>query len=541
MAARSPAPGHWKNGIDVASHQPSVLTLNRLRKLLADQTNLQQEVAPDEAETQFAGTLEWNVAGATDASLTPDSEESTTDFASTIPAAFEALQNMNQADEVMVPLSQRQTTLLDQARQAETTRQKLLRSCQNSAQTLSFEVMAQMIDNLVNDTRLLKPIRDVIENLEPALLRLVLVDARFFSDRTHPARCLLQEISQRGLAFSSVDDPHFNAFLVSLQRFVSPLASLHIENAEPFELALKSLLSLWSEVIPTGEASNQIDSVVAVLEYAEERNLLAEKMVSDMQNIPDLQRVPQSVVDFLLGPWAQVMACAQLNDHSGDDDPGHYKALVNTLLWSAQPELTRKRIDKLTKLVPRLLSGLREGLRMIDYPSIKTSAFFDVLMKLHQQAFRPESPSERTGLASSLRGDQDHWVAPAEAKASGFMEMPQDMGGAAPASTPDPNTSQEVALEAEKTDEVSLSVGSWVEMLVNGVWTRSQLSWVSPQRSMYLFTTGQGKTQSMTKRMLQRMQTTKLLRVLSDQSMVDSALDGVVQTAMLNSLDLKFD
>jgi hypothetical protein len=192
-------------------------------------------------------------------------------------------------------------------------------------------------------------------------------------------------------------------------------------------------------------------------------------------------------------------------------------------------------------MVSRLLSGLREGLRMIDYPSVKTSAFFDVLMKLHQQAFRPASQSERTGLASSLQGNQDHWVAPAEAKASGFMEMPQDMGVALPLATQNPSTSDEVALEEEKTDAVSLTVGTWVEMLVNGVWTRSQLSWVSPQRSMYLFTTGQGKTQSMTKRMLQRMLSTQMLRVLSDQSMVDTALDAVVQTAMLNSLDLRFE
>ena len=57
---------------------------------------------------------------------------------------------------------------------------------------------------------------------------------------------------------------------------------------------------------------------------------------------------------------------------------------------------------------------------------------------------------------------------------------------------------------------------------------------------MYLFTSVQGKTQSMTLRMLQRMLTQGLLRVVSDQaSMVDGALDAVVQTAILNSMDIK--
>jgi hypothetical protein len=85
-----------------------------------------------------------------------------------------------------------------------------------------------------------------------------------------------------------------------------------------------------------------------------------------------------------------------------------------------------------------------------------------------------------------------------------------------------------------------LSVGVWVELQTKGAWQRTQLSWISPHRTMYLFTSVQGKTQSMTLRMLQRMLTQGLLRVVSDQaSMVDGALDAVVQTAILNSMDIK--
>ena len=57
---------------------------------------------------------------------------------------------------------------------------------------------------------------------------------------------------------------------------------------------------------------------------------------------------------------------------------------------------------------------------------------------------------------------------------------------------------------------------------------------------MYLFTSAQGKTQSMTLRLLERLLTQDKLRVVSDQvSMVDGALDAVVHTAMLNSIDIK--
>jgi hypothetical protein len=407
-----------------------------------------------------------------------------------------------------------------------------------------------------------EPIRKIIEQLEPALLRLVLIDPRFFIDRQHPARRLLQEISGRGLAFGSVSDLEFNAFLMSLQRHVSPLATLPIDSAQPFELALNGLLQYWEKAKDQDAISSQIDSAVAALGVAEERNLMAEKVAIKLKALPDMVRVPAGVSEFLCGPWSQVMASAQLGNAGISDGLKRYREMVNPLLWSAQPELTRKDVGKLTKLVPRLLSGLREGLQIIDYPSVKTSAFFDVLMKLHQQAFRPTPgttvPKTPVVLEPSLLGNQDHWVAPAEVKASGFMAFPEDAPVQEPLATPAPaagfadeamavipaELNQPVPVADPVDDHVSLakslSVGAWVELMSKGTWQRTQLSWISPHGTMYLFTSVQGKTQSMTLRMLERMLTQSTLRVVSvQQNMMDDALDAVVHAAMLNSLDIK--
>ena len=82
------------------------------------------------------------------------------------------------------------------------------------------------------------------------------------------------------------------------------------------------------------------------------------------------------------------MAQARIAAGSGSSNADKYQALISALLWSTHPELTRKNISKLTRLVPLLLSTLREGLDTIKYPAIKTAAFLEALMGLHQQAFR---------------------------------------------------------------------------------------------------------------------------------------------------------
>jgi hypothetical protein len=526
-------------------NQPNLLTLDRLHELLAGQPAVQENMAPDEAETQFSGAFEPSAWSAQE-----HSDEPTTDFAATIPAAFMALQNMNQVDDVLARLPQRQRAPSSTASQPEPIRQKYRRRCQNSAQVLSFEVMCQMLDSLLQDSRLLEPIRRVIEDLEPALFRLVKVDVRFFNNKLHPARRLLQELTQRGLAFDSVDAPGYALFIRSLHRYVNPLSRMPVHSAEPFELALRNLNTMWSE--QSAVTSQTVEQAMQALGRAEERNLLAEKMVAALEQIPDMQRVNATVAEFLYGPWAQVMAYAELNNAEGVEDPGGYKDMVNILLWSAQPELTRQHVASLTTEVARLLSKLREGLALINYPSNQTSLFFDVLMKLHQQALQPstgEFKQQNILPKDNLLGDYKHWLAPEEAKASGFMEMFDEAPALAPADGADLACKpmlESVLPQASQAQPVSfavdleqLTVGAWLEISVQGAWQRSQLSWISPKSSLYLFTNVNGSTQSMTRRMLEKMLAVNALRVVSEQSMVDGALNAVVHAAMLNSLDIK--
>ena len=86
--------------------------------------------------------------------------------------------------------------------------------------------------------------------------------------------------------------------------------------------------------------------------------------------------------------------------------------------------------------------------------------------------------------------------------------------------------------------DLSLPVGAWVELQVKGAWIRTQLSWASPHGTLFLFTSAYGSTQSMTRRSRDKLLAAGHLRVVSGQPVVDGALDAVVQTAMLNSMDI---
>lgn len=105
---------------------------------------------------------------------------------------------------------------------------------------------------------------------------------------------------------------------------------------------------------------------------------------------------------------------------------------------------------------------------------------------------------------------------------------PQDMLASPP--TPEPIAAVDVS---------RMAIGAWVELLVAGSWERTQLSWASPHGTLFLFTNSYGSTQSMTRRSLDKLLAQGAMRVISQQTVVEGALDAVAQVAMRNSVDVK--
>jgi hypothetical protein len=472
-----------------------------------------------------------------------------------VPAALDALEEMNQVDQAMQRLAERQAGAGSHVGAAprETVRGQLRHDARGVGQVLGLEVVGLMVENIAKDPRLLPPVQKAISDMEPALMRLAMIDPRFFSDKEHPARRLLDEVTQRSLAFDSETATGFNEFLRPLQIAVDQLAASAIESAAPFESALSALAQLWGDR-EQGERQQREQAVRALLQ-AEQRNLLAEKLRNDILSWPDAARVPSEIIDFVSGPWVQVMAQARLADRGGVADPGGYTGVVTSLLWSAQPALARNNMAKLTKLIPGLLAKLREGLKTIDYPFAKAGDFFEKLISLHQQAFEPPSgpggptgdaaPSAAAPAASQIAPHiaavappaepPSPWLAPAEAEQSGFMEMPDAFKTVTVPTTQ--VDSRLDSLSGVPLANSGLVVGSWVELLADGVWVRTQLTWSSPHGTLFLFTSAAGATQSMTRRLIDTLLSEGRLRVVAAQHVVDGALDAVAQAAMRNSVD----
>lgn len=510
-AAQLPERATGARRSDARQPEPVVVTLERLRRLLADVPRVDDN----------PGSMRFtSVASAPDPDMDfASSQIVPTDFRPTIPAAFDALRDMHQVDAVVQRLQERNVGEAP-ASLAPRALDRLRQSALGMEQALSIEVVAMMVDNITHDPRLLGPVQDLVAALEPALLQLAMVDPRFFSHKQHPARRLLHEITHRSIAYESVDSRGFSGFMEPLREAVAPLATGHIDTAEPFDHALERLVALLDDA--SGQEQRQLARAVAALRQAEQRNTLAATIVADIQESAGAVHVPEAVRLFLCGPWAQVVAHARIADASGAMDPGDYAQTIDDLLWCVEPGRGDVDGETLRSLLPIVEARLRSGLASIDYPPEQAADLFQMLadLLLHGTLPTPDVCAAGTGAEPAARDSM--WLAPTEAQLSGFIDL----------STVVQSLPTAVGTQA-------LQVGIWVALLAEGGWTRTRMSWASPNGTLLLFTDALGFMQSLSRQSCEKLFAAGHLRLISSDP-VEDALDAVAQVAVRNSVDIRF-
>lgn len=467
-------------------------------------------------------------AGAT----APEPVPSPQDHPMTVPWAFEALQEIKGADDVLRRMQQRRAS-----GRVAMSGQVASDAALSPGQALGQEVVRVMIENMTADQRLPAPVRQAILDLQPALLRLVRNDPRFFRDQDHPTRRLLSEITERSLAWPSSQHPGFAGFFRPVCEAVDALAAVRADTAEPFAVALESLEQAWAH--EEARARQQRARAAQALIQAEKRNLLAQTIADELKLRPDVAAAPAQIRRFVAGPWSQVIAAARMRQ-GGTADAQACTDIINDLIWTTQPRLASENRARLARLAPAVMASLRAGLAAIDYPAAETQRLLDYVSGLHQIALGPQpaepAPLSRDELDARMdQGSRETWLQPQEARDSGLMEWEPLPAHSAPgrlAASDAPAAGDASVLALEQ-----LHTGVWVDLLLGGTWSRWRLAWAGSHSLLFMFTDGDGGSRSMTRGTLARMIADGAVRLVADEPVLSGALDAVASRALRNTMD----
>lgn len=446
-------------------------------------------------------------------------------------------------------------------------RSRLRQDVTQMSQVLGLELVREVVDQVARDPRLLAPVREAIVALEPSLLRLAMVDPRFFSDERHPGRLLMEHVAQRSFKYNDEFSTEFMGFFAEVSREFNELNQRKIVDTQPFEAAVQQLEAAWVRQDANDEARR--NEAVHAVRFAEQRHALAEQIASELGQRSDLEGVPRSVQAFLFGPWSLVLAQARLTDGRAQPDPGGYLAVISNLLWSVKREVTLRRPAQLFERVPPLLAKLREGLALLGPDPAEHEAFFQDLMKLHHPVLKlrraksrrdaresgmaplgvVEAPAEAPApAAGNAPAPGQPWMSPRELDAAGFQEtlptdhspLTSDTDDSGPAPLPESKASTEPDGAATDAPEPPVDVaaimaqlreGDWVDLYSKRNWHRAQLIWASARGTLFMFVSHGGRPHSMTKRICERLIASRYLRPVQAHEVVAHALGALEQEA----------
>jgi len=483
-------------------------------------------------------------------------------------AETDGLENPSGIIDVLSQLSSQVWGVYGRARERALVRTQLKKDATRVGQVLGMEVVRKLVNQVAQDPRLLVPVREAIVALEPSLLRLAMVDSRFFSEESHPGRRLMERVAQRSFKYNHEASPEFEAFFGSVTEAFNALNALDIEDARPFGAALSDLQNLWDTQDRAEQA--QRSNMRQTMQFAEERQSQADQIAFDMSMRADLDHVPGVVLDFLFGPWALAMAHARLTDTQRQIDPSAYGSLVSDLLWSVKPQVTLKRPGQLIEMIPGLLTRLHAGLASLGQDPRETEAFFRTMEKLHRPVLklrrvrsrRDAEASEAAPLEVALAEAPDMsdilpatpeqrkakaagqpWLAPRELDDAGFEETvlsgpaelgdePDDEVAILPVTDEAPQGA-DASSDAPSPEQVlqSLREGSRVDLYSKRHWLRAQLIWASTRGTLFMFVSHGGQPHSMTKRSCERLIKEGLMRPVLTHGVVAQALDHLVKEA----------
>lgn len=415
--------------------------------------------------------------------------------------------------------------------------------------TLASEVVSLMLKRIASDERLLPPVREMLQEMKPALLQLARTEPRFFADRQNPARRMLDAITERSLAFTNEQDRGYGPFSGQVRNILKALKTPGPDLSERLEQLLEDLNRSQAEAVAPAQVQAR-GLAVQTLVRVEQRNLLAERVAAEIRSRNDFGKAPGVVRRFLTSAWSQVIAQARLEVSEtrsikpADSPAFRYTELLPDLLWSSQLALASLNRPRLVKIIPKVLRTLREGLDSIEYPREQTEAFFQALMGLHEAAYktqRAEPPVADEPLSIQPEMDDEPWMQRTEARDSCLMDdvfLDSPLTSTQPAfleTRPLQRDWADLKVELAGQHAANLPVGTWVDISQDGQAVRWQITWASPHGTLFLFTGANGRSLSMTKRGLERLQEQNRLRVVAENGVVDEALDEVARQAWLNS------
>jgi hypothetical protein len=333
-------------------------------------------------------------------------------------------------------------------------------------------VIGLLFDYIFRDPSIPESLRGLFTRLQVPILKTALLDRSFFSDKKHPARRLLDHLAAASIG-ATADAGYGAGFELVATRVIDELCRDFKVDVAAFVGADAKLQEFVDGEQRKLAAS--LNTEVAGVFAAEEDDADRSHVRAFIRDELSGANVPFDVRSFSETTWADYLTLLRAK-HGTESDA--WRGAVQTLedlLWSITAKEGPAQKARLAKLVPGLIRNLRAGAAALRIDDDRMRPFLDAMYQLHMAAIRPktDAPTQKAtteSVAAPIASTQAE-----AAPANDYLDM----------------------TTADRGDSSIINIHDFVSEMVVGTWLcfeqddesiDARLSWISPLRSKYIFT-----------------------------------------------------
>lgn len=385
----------------------------------------------------------------------------------------------------------------------------------------TIDIVAMLFDYVFEDRHIPDSIKALLGRLQIPTLKVALLDKAFFSSKVHPARRLIDLLAEVSIGV----DPDYPRGARTLALVEEVVDTILAEFGTDLALYERLVARVEAFAVEARLADDDIVQRSAAIVEARERTEIALAAAEDevTRRLANRSWVPVPVREMLHGTWTRAFAAA----YEAMGTQGAWVGLgqtVDDLLWSVEPKVQAEDRKRLVATLPTLLKALQDGFELAKAQPGERDAFLGALVDCHAAAIK-----------AGLRG---------------LAALP-DVPPVPPAPGPVAIEREMVPADGVQVEEIRLRVpkgvvrnvftrtgiwtnvprGTWVEFgRAGGDTTRARLTWISPNKGVYLFTNPASKHRalSISPEALAEQMRLGEARILDDAPLVDRAVDSML-------------
>lgn len=417
------------------------------------------------------------------------------------------------SDSIISPIDMKDS-IINQLRKLDenTTNQKVKRTDEDT-----INLVGMLFQFIVEDRNLPESIQVLLARLQIPYLKIALENKNLFADKTHPARILLNNLSQASVGWTKESDTKMQFFskieeithkILEVDKYENSFFNVLNTDFIIFQKKLRKISDIRQKRTTEKNIGQE------KIDLAKEAS--AKLLLQEMSN----KEMPLLIKDILLGEWSNVLNLTNLRFTVNSEEYLEKIDFVKQVIYFSNTDLNQ--IPTIDTLVV-LANTYATGLKFVAFDSItintKQKELFNCLANIH--GLNENQPDQKVEILTSNEVMDITEIKKYKNEVVNYME---DM------INPEPEVDNLEDINEKYINVVkSLKIGIWLEIdRDNKTPMRAKLSWISPITGKYLFVNSRGLkiTDKKVANIALGLQN-KTIRILKQEKLFDRALTSI--------------